>query len=116
MSFELSLSSYREAFSLLLVIIPFHHIVNLPSGFDLLQVVKSALLLGCEIQEITCRPVRLPVLPEQVKGTLDVWYLFRVKTWLVIITGKTDDTMYRLTEDVARFEQQETETTDNSDI
>lgn len=51
----------------------------------------------------------LSVIPEQVKDTLDVRHLFRVKTWLVIITGETDDTVYRLTEDVARFEQQETE-------
>ena len=33
--------------------------------------------------------------------------------WLVIITGETDDTVYRLTEDAARFEQQEAETTDD---
>ena len=47
--------------------------------------------------------MRLSVIPEQVKGALDVRYLFRIKTWLVIITGETDDTVYRLTEDVARF-------------
>ena len=52
----------------------------------------------------------LSVISEQVKGVLDVRYLFRIKTRLVIITGETDDTVYRLTEDVARFEQQETET------
>ena len=57
--------------------------------------------------------MRLSVIPEQVKGTLDVRYLFRIKTWPVIITGETDDTVYRLAEDVARFEQQETEITDN---
>lgn len=55
----------------------------------------------------------LPVIPEQVKGTLDVRYLFRVKTGLVIITDETDDTVYRLTEDIARFEQQKAEATDN---
>ena len=55
----------------------------------------------------------MSIIPEQVKSVLDVRYLFRVKTWLVIITGETDNTVYCLTEDVARFEQQETETTDN---
>ena len=86
-----------------MVIIPFHHIVNLPSGFDLLPVVKFTLLLGGKVQEIPCCLMRLSVIPEQVKGALDVRYLFRIKTWLVIITGETDDTVYRLTEDVARF-------------
>ncbi len=51
------LSSHRKSSLLLLVVISFHHIVNFPSGFDLLPVVKPALLLGCEIQEITSRPV-----------------------------------------------------------
>ena len=51
----------------------------------------------------------MSVISEQVKGVLDVRYLFRVKTGLVIITGETDDTVYRLTEDVARFEPQKTE-------
>ncbi len=99
------LSSHWKSSFLLLVIIPFHHIIDLPSGFDLLPVVKFTLLAGCEIQEIPCSPVWLPVIPEQVKGVLDIRYLFRVKTWLVIITGETDDTVYRLTEDIARFEQ-----------
>ena len=34
---------------------PFHHIVNFPSGFDLLPVVKFTLLPGSEVQEIPCR-------------------------------------------------------------
>lgn len=51
--------------------------------------------------------------PEQVKGTLDVRHLFRIKTGLVIITGKTDDTVNSLAEDVVCFEQQETEAVDD---
>ena len=57
--------------------------------------------------------MRLLVIAKEIEGTLDVRYLFRVKTELVTITGKTDDTVYRLTEDVARFEQQKTKTTDD---
>lgn len=96
-----------------MVIIPFHHIVNFPSGFDLFPIVKPALLLGGEIQEISGSPEWLSVLPEQVKGTLDVRHLFRIKTGLVIITGKTDDTVNSLAEDVVCFEQQETEAVDD---
>ena len=50
------LSSHRKSSLCVGVLLP-HHIVNFPSGFDLLPVVKPALLLGCEIQEITSRPV-----------------------------------------------------------
>ena len=60
------LSSHWETSFLLLVIMSLYHIIYFSSGFDLLPIVKPALLLGCEIQEITCRPVWLPVLPEQV--------------------------------------------------
>ena len=68
--------------------ISFHHIVNLPSGFDLLPVVKFTLLPGSKVQEIPCRLMWLSVIPEQVKGVLDVRYLFRIKTGLIIITGR----------------------------
>lgn len=40
-----NLSSYWKSPFLLLIIIPFHHIVNFPSGFDLLTIVKFALCL-----------------------------------------------------------------------
>ena len=108
-----ALSSHRKSFLLLLVIIPLHHIIDFPSGFDLFPVVKPSFLLGCEIQEIPGCSMRLPVISEQVKGALDVWHLFRIKTGLVIITGKTDDTVNSLTENVACFEQQETEAANN---
>ena len=42
--------------------------------------------------------------------------LLGVKVWLVIITSETDNTMYRLAEDVACFEQQETETANKEGI
>lgn len=54
--------------------------------------------------------MRLPVILEQVKGTFDVRHLLGIKARFVIITGKTDDTVNSLAEDVACFEQQETET------
>ena len=106
-------SSHRKAPLLLLVIMPFHYIVNFPSGFDLLPVVKFPFLPGSEIQEIPGSTVRLPVIAEQVKGVLDVRHLFRIEMGLVIVTGETDDTVYRLAEDVARFEQQKAQTADN---
>ncbi len=52
-----NLSSYWKSPFLLLIIIPFHHIVNFPSGFDLLTIVKFALLLDDEIQEIPGYPM-----------------------------------------------------------
>lgn len=107
------LSSHRKSSLLLLVVMPFYQIVNLPSGFDLLPIVKPAFLFGGEIQKITSRPMRLPVIPEQVKGTLDVRHLLRIKTGFVTITGKTDDTVNGLAEDVACFKQQETEAANN---
>lgn len=90
------LHSHWEDTFLLSVVISFHLIVNLPSGFDLFPIVKTALLLGCKIQKITYRPVWLPVLPEQIKSTIDVRYLFRIKIGLVIITGKTDNTVHNV--------------------
>lgn len=91
---------------------PIHHIVNLSFGFDLLPTVQISLLLGCEVQEIPGCTMRLSIIPEQVKRILDVRHLLGVKTGFVIILCQTDDAVYRLAEDVARFEQQETETTD----
>ena len=110
--FTYELSSHWETFLLLLVINSFHHIINSQSAFDLLPIVKLTLLPGWEIQEITCRPVWLPVLPEQVKGTLDVRYQLGVKARFVIITGETDDTVYCLAEDITCCEQQEATTAD----
>lgn len=52
-----NLSSYWKSPFLLLIIIPFHHIINFPSGFDLLTIVKFALLLDGEIQEIPGYPM-----------------------------------------------------------
>lgn len=52
-----NLSSYWKSPFLLLIIIPFHQIVNFPSGFDLLTIVKFALLLDGEIQEIPGYPM-----------------------------------------------------------
>lgn len=83
---------------------PIHHIINLSFGFDLLPTVQISLLLGCEVQEIPGCTMRLSIIPEQVKRILDVRHLLGVKTGFVIILCQTDD--------VARFEQQETETTD----
>ena len=90
-----------------------HHVIDFPSGFDLLPVIQFAFLRGCDIQEIPGCTLRLLVVTEQVKGTLDVRHLLRIETGLVIILCQTDDTVYRLAEDVACFEQQETETADN---
>ena len=98
---------------MLLVILSLHHVIHFPPGFDLLSVIQFAFLRGCDIQEIPSSLVRLFVVTEQVKGTLDVRHLFRIETRLVIIPCQTDDTVYRLAEDVACFEQEETETADN---
>ena len=56
----------------------------------------------------------LPVIPKQVKGTLDVRYLLRVKTWLIIILRQTNDAVYCLAENIACFEQQKTQTADDA--
>ena len=90
-----------------------HHVIDFPSSFDLLPVIQFAFLCGCDIQEISGSLVQLFVVTEQVKGTLDVRHLFRIETWLVIAPCQTDDTVYRLAEDIVCFEQQETKTADN---
>ena len=95
-------------------IISFHHVIHFLSGFDLLPVVKPALLLGGEAQEIPGSSMGLPVIPKQVKGTLDVRYLLRVKTWLIIILRQTNDAVYCLAENIACFEQQKTQTADDA--
>jgi hypothetical protein len=79
----------------------------------LLPVIQISFLLGNDIQEISGCTVRLFVVTEQVKGTLDVRHLFCIKAWFVIILCQTDNAVYCLAEDVACFEQQETETADN---
>ena len=96
-----------------MIVKPIHHIANLSLSFYLFTAIQVTFLLGWEIQEILGSTMRLLVIAKEIEGTLDVRYLFRVKTELVTITGKTDDTVYRLTEDVARFEQQKTKTTDD---
>ena len=92
---------------------PLYHIIDFPSGFDLLPVIQFAFLLGCDIQEISGCLLRLPIVTEQVKGTLDVRHLLRIETGLVIIPCQTDDAVYRLAEDVVCFEQEKTEAADN---
>lgn len=51
------LPSFRKSYLLLFIIISIHHIVNIAFGFDLLPIVKFALLLDCGIKEITCSPM-----------------------------------------------------------
>ena len=90
-----------------------YHVINFTSGFDLLPIIQFAFLRGCGIQEIPGSLMRLLVVIEQVKGTLDVRHLLRIETGLVIIPCQTDNAVHRLAEDVVCFEQQETETADN---
>lgn len=74
------LSSYRKSSLLLLVVIPIQHVIDFPFGFDLLPVIQFAFLCGCDIQEIPGCLVRLLVVTEQVKGTLDVRHLLHIET------------------------------------
>ena len=87
-----------------MVVMPLHHIVNLSLGFYLLTAIQVSFLLGWNIQEIPGSTMRLLVIAKEIEGTLDVWYLLGVKTGLLIILCQTDDAVYSLAEDVARFE------------
>lgn len=90
-----------------------HHVLDFSSGFNLLPIIQFAFLHGCDIQEVPGCMVRLPLISEQVKGLFDIRYLLRIETWLVIIPCQTNNAIYCLTENVACFEQQETQTANN---
>ena len=57
-----------------------HHVLDFPSGFDLLPIIQFAFLHGCDIQEVPGCMVRLPLISEQVKGLFDIRYLLRIET------------------------------------
>ena len=84
-----------------MVVPPLYHVIDFPSGFDLLPVIQFAFLRGSNIQKIPGCTVRLLIITEEVKDTLDVRYLLRIETGLVIIPCQTDNAVYRLAEDVA---------------
>ena len=107
------LSFHRKALLPKMVVMSLHHVTNLSFGFDLFMAIQVSFLLGWERQEISGCTVWLPVIIKEVKDTLDVWNLLGIKTSFVIIPCKADDAVYRLAENIAYFEQQETETADN---